>query len=239
MGGISFREKYQHAAIGRDLSVLSEIARPSINLAVWKNAGAALKRDAYLQALDLDALGPGLAWRDDYFKILTTWKFNPAAPAKQRRWFESGLEEQMEEAGFPAQGPGPLLGGRRRLANQIISFADIVAQQAAGSRVGFSLLLFRPDDNMFWHTDGGPMRGIITLRGDTGTLWRPEPTLSREYDRRAAYWGDVQPEQDKDKTQAIEPGDLAVFKCRAAENPLVHASPVCQKTRLTMVMSPR
>jgi hypothetical protein len=88
---------------------------------------------------------------------------------------------------------------------------------------------------MFWHTDDGPARGIVTLRGAEGTLWRPDETLPRGKPRHLGYWGPVNLTRTP-QAQKLEPGDLAIFKCRGNENPLVHASPLCTKTRLVMIM---
>ena len=225
----TYKEKFQHAAVSHDPDVLALIGHPQINLTVWKRAASSQK---YVENLDLQALGPQAAWKDDYFKVLLTHGYRGPSSAKARRQSERALEQKMTDSGFPDED------GRKDLATRLISFTDIFAEAAGLNGAGFSLLLFRPRGNMFWHTDDGPTRGIVTLRGDAGTLWRPEPSLTPGKPRNLTYWGNVEPEK-QDYIQSIDPGDLAIFKCRDAENPLVHASPTCQQTRLVMIMGPR
>jgi hypothetical protein len=227
----TYKEKFQHAAISHDPDVLDLIAQPQINLTVWKRAAAA---QSYVENLDLESLGPQEPWKDDYFKVLLTHGNKVASPPKVRRRSEQALARKMADVGFPDDS----VDDRKDLAARLTRFNDLFAQAAGLDAAGFSLLLFRPRGHMFWHTDGGPTRGIVTLCGDVGTLWRPEPSLPAGKPRNLTYWGNVDPAK-QDYIQSIEPGDMAIFKCRAAENPLVHASPTCQKTRLVMIMGPR
>ncbi|MGZ9108942.1 MAG: DUF1826 domain-containing protein [Micavibrio sp.] len=227
----TYKEMFQHAAISHDPDVLGLIAQPQINLTVWKRANAAQN---YVENLDLESLGPHEPWTDGYFKLLLNHGYTAQSPTKIRRQNERALAEKMAEKGFPDDRKG----GRQTLATRLTNFTDLFAQAAGLDGAGFSLLLFRPRGHMFWHTDAGPTRGIVTLRGDVGTLWRPEPSLPAGKPRNLTYWGNVDPAK-QEYTQSIDPGDMAIFKCRAAENPLVHASPTCERTRLVMIMGPR
>ena len=231
-----FRAKFANAAVSHDPDVLAQIATPQFNLAVWKGAAKSLRQSSYMQGLDLDALEGGEPWQDNYFKALLTHGVGDALMPKRRRAGLAYLDEQLAEAGFPEAKRDRAM-NRKVFGETLYDFAGHFAA-AMGRGVGFTLLKFRPDPGMFWHTDGGPARAIVTLRGDEGTLWRPDQSLPKGKPRNLTYWGPVKLAHQP-YAQTLEPGDMAIFKCRGNENPLVHASPLCTKTRLVMIMGAR
>lgn len=228
-----FKVKFANAAISNDPDVLAQIATPQFNLAVWKRAAEPLRQSSYIRNLDLDALTGDEPWRDNYFKSLLSHGVGPAMSTKRRRSGLAHLDEQLAQAGFPEAKLERSV-NRKVLGEKLYDFAGHFAA-AMGQRVGFTLLKFRPDPGMFWHTDDGPARAIVTLRGDEGTLWRPDQSLPAGKPRNLTYWGPVKLAHQP-YAQTLAPGDMAIFKCRGNENPLVHASPLCTKTRLVMIM---
>ena len=231
-----FRAKFANAAVSHDPDVLAQIATPQFNLAVWKGAAKSLRQTSYIQALDLNALEGEAPWQDNYFQALLSHGVGDGLTQKSRRAGLAHLDEQLAEAGFPEARLDRTM-NRKAFAGALYDFAGHFAA-ALGRGVGFSLVKFRPDPGMFWHTDGGPARAIVTLRGEEGTLWRPDQSLPKGKPRHLTYWGPVK-RADQSYAQTLEPGDMAIFKCRDHENPLVHASPLCTKTRLVMIMGAR
>lgn len=232
-----FRAKFANAAISHDPDVLAQIAVPQFNLAVWKRAADPLRQSSYIKNLDLDSLGADAPWQDNYFQSLLTHGRGLNMSVRRRRRGLAYLDDQLAEAGFPESPPkssGDRTMNRQILGQKLYDFAGHFAA-AMNRNVGFTLLKFRPDAGMFWHTDGGAARAIVTLRGEEGTLWRPDQSLPAGKPRDLTYWGPVKLAHQP-YAQKLEPGDMAIFKCRGNENALVHASPLCTKSRLVMIM---
>jgi hypothetical protein len=234
-----FRIEFGQAAIGDDADVLGQILVPQFNLAVWRGAGENLSRSAYMQSLDLDSLGQANPLRDNYFKSL--FSLPVSSSPSQRLAMIAALTANLRTADFPAEAPSGINQPhddftRRDLASALY---DLTTHFAAsiGKRSRVTLLIFYPDGNHFWHSDGGPARGIITLRGNKGTIWRPDSSLVGQTCSYGTYWGDVEPEK-QDFIQSIEPGDMAIFKCKNHKNPLVHATPESNEPRLVAIMGP-
>ena len=224
---------FKQAVIGDHPGILARIHHPQINLAVWKDALKTPATASYANQLDLDAICPDQEWRDDYYKNVTGMQHRRSWTQKTRAGAQAELDSRLERAGFPVAGqmPGET---RKNLAAGIGRIAEFFARAVNEDHVTFSLLLFRETEAAFWHTDGGPERGIVTLSGDDGTLWLPDCILPKNHDRRAVYWDEAQ--KQTLPVQEIGPGDMAIFKCGAQDRPLVHSSPARTRPRLVMTM---
>lgn len=240
MRHLSHKTVFKQAVIGDHPDILQKIHHPQVNLAVWQDAVKAPSVADYLNQLDLAALCADQEWHDDYYKIVTSAQHCRSWDHETRRAALQKIDSRLEQAGFPQAEAGKGA-TRHHLAAQAARVAEHFARAMRVDRAGFSLLIFRsqPQEGLFWHTDEGKERGIVTLSGDHGTLWLPEYALPKGQDRQSCYWDEpLEQAYGTDlPVQAINPGDMAIIKCAAQEKPLVHASPSPCPPRLVMLMA--
>lgn len=221
------QEHFKQAANGHFAGVLEKIRVPEINLSVWQNPLSAESK-TYLANLQLKKIGGSSRYLDGYFKILG--RVFRVSENRLAASVDKLLNKLPEREGKDAL--------RADVGKLFQAFTGALQKKSAG----FSLLIFKPaaDGGGFWHTDAGKHRGIITLRGNRGTLWAPETARLQKEDESGIYWSKVNLEKQK-FIQEILPQDFAIFKCRPSRNPLRHATPppsICREYRLALIMYP-
>lgn len=93
-------------------------------------------------------------------------------------------------------------------------------QAIQSPKVGVGVLVMEPCHEywLLWHGDEGKRRGIQTLIGKFGTLaWPYRPPSDK--DDPHYFWDDP-----RDDLPQISPEEFGVFKCKAADNPLIHTT---------------
>lgn len=239
MRHLSHKAAFKQAVIGDHPDILQKIHHPQVNLAVWKDAVKTSSVADYLNQLDLGAMCADQEWCDGYYKVVTNEVHHRSWDHETRREVLQYIDSQLEQAGFPPAQAGKGA-TRHHLAAQTAQVAEHFARAMRVEQAHFTLLIFRsqPREGVFWHTDGGLERGIVTLSGDHGTLWLPEYALPRGHDRQSSYWdGPLETAYGADlPVQVVDPGDMAIIKCADQEKPLVHASPSPCPPRLVMLM---
>ena len=220
------KQHFRQAAEGISPSVLKKIRRAEINLAVWHDP-LSPESKAYLAGLDPQQLAGGRPWRDGYFTDIGRLKASTTKQARAKA--VAGLLENL-----------PAGKGRDALARDVEKLVVAFTRAVNGKNITGSLLVFKPtkDGGGFWHADSDNQRGIITLKGDKGTLWAPDDAPLKKEDKKGVYWGKVKPVKHT-FMQEMKPQDFAVFKCLPFPNPLRHATPpppLSSEYRLTFIM---
>jgi hypothetical protein len=209
------KKSFNQAVFSENPAVLAQINLGEINLAVLENALSPQAR-IYAERLNLPELCKDHACTDNYYFLLGRAKLDPEDP--QRRQAIATLVSSLPEGG-----------GKETLVDDMLKLSDEFARAASAQEIGMSLIAFRPGsrpgEGGYWHTDPGVMWTNITLAGERGMLWRPDESLPADQPRAQPHWGNVDPRTEPGIIQQINPGDLAVFKCRFYPNPLVHATP--------------
>lgn len=224
-----FKHSFNQAVFGDNPAVLAQINRDEINLAVWENALSPEAR-AYADHLNLPDLCTDRVCTGNYYFMLGRATLDPD-DQHRRQAIESLVSSLPEDD------------GKVTLVEDMLKLSDEFARAAGAEEIGVSLIAFRPGSESgqggYWHTDPGVMWTNITLAGETGMLWRSDQTLPADQPRNQPHWGRVDARVEAGIIQHLNPGDLAVFKCRFYPNPLVHATPpgdMLQGWRLMMGM---
>ncbi len=211
------KKEFRQAAIGNTQRALDAIRQDAVNLAVWRDP-LSPETKKYLEKLPLRKLAAQGRNQDNYcFRLYDS----VVVPDHMNKILLQTLSVLPESK------------GRESLVMDTIKLAEAFTRATGAPPEVAHLLVFKPakDGPGFWHVDDGNNLGIITLKGDTGTLWRPDESLPADVeDRCKTYWGNVKPETEH-YIQQLARYDFAIFKCNKAPNPLVHATPPRSMTR--------
>lgn len=215
---MGYRELFGHVVEGKNPSVLDQISREEINL-VLCNDPLSAETKAFFDRLPLDEI----AAEEDYayFNRIRHETF----PTRE---LEQGLSALFSSlAAYEGHESiiadvMPLLSafakatereGLKEMRGQLMAFHPSVRNVGAHEGAG---------NAGFWHEDGGHHIGITTLKGDQGSLWRPNHIKIN---------GDDVDVENQDFIQKMDVGDFAIFKALKKKNPLTHATPVSPLTK--------
>ncbi len=209
------KKLFKQAVLDTSPAALAHIRKAPINLAVWEDALSPASKK-YLQTVDLEKIAMHYSLRDGYYYHVNNYA-------------SSSLQHEAAKIKKALLKHFPRGQGKNALANDIGKLMRAFQKATGNSKVHANFLVFTPSKIGFWHTDSHtgttPHRGIMSMIGDRGTLWRSDESLPKKHKRTDLYWGSVQPEKDATFCQEIAPLDFAIFKCNVFPNPLVHATP--------------
>lgn len=177
----------------------------SYNLGILKGPLFTPKADAYIQALNLDAMHIKGAMHTNYGNFYDDYK-----PQKINL---SSLHSSL-----------PRIAGRDDFFGGLEDLTTKFKKHVAGSHgMQAQLLIAAPQYNSEVHTDSMTrLRGLLTAKG-AGMLWYSNSILKRrESGRLITMYDDC--EQYRDQENQIETGDLATFRCTQT-HALAHAAP--------------
>ncbi|MCI5059697.1 MAG: DUF1826 domain-containing protein [Alphaproteobacteria bacterium] len=227
------RKIFGQAIIADYPAALRHIQTEDINLAIWQSP-LSDETKSYLKKLQLKKLTRKNKWYGDGGYWTYLGKSTIIEPFSQNLSQKDKLRLIQQTFGNL-----PSTDGKEALSTDILKLTQEFAKATNCEKMSFNFLVFkaRPQTS-FWHTDIKSHRGIITLKGNLGTIWQPNKSLPRTKDRNKTYWGYVKPD---DTIQQMKSGDFAIFKCQDSKSPLVHATPPTFMTRgyrLALLMGP-
>jgi hypothetical protein len=234
---------FNQAVISQEAAVVNEIRKDEIKLSVWQNP-LSTKSITFIDAIE-DSVVDSLVKRET-----ESYKNDPRFKSfrdEERYYSQLGYKEfdASDYEGDMRELLKPIAFGKDYDAfeRDIFRLTEVFGAAIQKNELRAQLIVFKPRPRLagqgasnggYWHVDGGNYIGIITLKGDCGTLWRPSED------------GKID-ESDKDvdvsnlgDAQQIKPQDFGVFKARKQKNPLVHATPpypLTQKNRLVLLLS--
>jgi hypothetical protein len=219
---VRYTSDYNQAVNGFKPDILTEIRRREVNLAIWRDPLCGSTK-SYLKTLPLLKLSKKAKKLEEACYLLSHVDI-PPYKAKE------SIKELIK--------PLPYKEGKAALEEDLVRLTEAF-KAATGKRPdSVQLLIYKPLKSLggTWQTETGKKRGVITLKGDCGTLWHPNEHLPEEYDLEEVMA--VDPETDKLHLQ-VKPHDFAIFNGSDTTNPLVHATPprfMCAQHRLVAVL---
>lgn len=217
---MGYTKIFEHAVSSDNPKVLEEISREDINLAVWENPLSPHSRQ-YLDGLDLNR--DIVPKNSQYYEHTKIQVFNR----------ETGTQTMAELVDYL-----PDREHKEALIDDLVRLKDSFLKATGFDQVNVAPMLFKPraadrsnplSTPGFWHTDGGNNIGIITLKGDKGTLIRPNSSVTN-YQSEIRKIEAVIPEEQP-FIREIGVGQFAIFKCLNHDSPLIHATPPYPMTR--------
>jgi hypothetical protein len=186
-------------------TVLYAIQNPDVNLVVWQDPLSSEAKQ-YLDRLSPKAM-VNSRWREGYW---SPFNFTPMkAPFEE---YMNGLFQSFPEGK-----------GKAALCHDFVTLASEFSEAVQEATFGLTFLIFKPSMARVWHSDGMAFRGSITLRGQSGTLWRSNRSLAGVEKASKDSWGKIDPAQSCVRT--VQPHDFFIFKGSRFDNPLVHGTP--------------